>query len=200
MLPLVLATLTLVLTDVQRLPLDRRVLRTATAAALAGSGVELEWDSEAPGQSRPLRDEEARVILTSSHPSGQGNRRVLGAVLREGGPVRAIWIYVDDVRLVVQGTTPFRRLSLTHDVSVAVGRVLAHEVAHLLAPRHPHASEGLMAGEVNRKVLAGTLPLDSECLAAIRVSLSAPAASSPPLGPRSPITAPARRKPGTRAP
>ena len=52
MLALALASsLTLVLTDVQRLPLDRGAVETATEAALHGSGLELRWGAR--GMSPP---------------------------------------------------------------------------------------------------------------------------------------------------
>lgn len=170
--PLALATLTLVLTDVQRLPLDRSVLQAATEAALAGSGVEVAWDAQAPGESREARGDEARVILTSWHPARRRGERVLGAVFRERGPSRAVWIYVEDVRAVLQGGAVTPRASDVHELSAAVGRVLAHEVVHILAPQHPHASDGLMAGAVDRGVLGGKAPLDQACLEAIRFAVS----------------------------
>jgi hypothetical protein len=176
--PLAFATLTLVVTDVQRLPLDRSVLQAATETALAGSGAEVAWDAQAPGESRPLRGDEARVILMSSHPSRRRGDRVLGAVFRERGPSRAAWVYVEDVRVVLRGGTSAPRGPAIRELSVAVGRVLAHEVVHLLAPEHPHATAGLMAGAVDRRVLAGKAPLDRACLRAIRLAVSPPAAAA----------------------
>jgi hypothetical protein len=172
--PLALATLTLVITDVQKLPVDYGALRVATEAALRGSGVAVAWESEAPSGSRAQGDDEVRVILTSSYPRRRGGERVLGAVFRDPRPSRAVWIYVEDVRLVLQGggNAPMRAPAI-QELSVAVGRVLAHEVAHILAPEHPHASKGLMARAVARHVLGSEAPLDHECLAAIRVGLPA---------------------------
>jgi hypothetical protein len=58
---------------------------------------------------------------------------------------------------------------------VALGRVLAHELAHLLAPGRPHSEEGLMARAVDRAVLGRAAePLDAACLKAIRVAVAAP--------------------------
>jgi hypothetical protein len=179
MLALALASsLTLVLTDVQRLPLDRGEVETATETALRGSGLELRWDQAPAGAGRLLRPGDVRVILMASHPSKRdANERVLGAVFRERHEAQAIWIYVEDVRYVVEGTRRSSRAGAVRELSVAVGRVLAHEVAHILAPSHPHAEGGLMARAVGRDNLgADAAPLDADCLGAIRTALALPAA------------------------
>lgn len=179
MLALALTTLTLVLTDVQSLPLDTGVLRAATETALRGSGVTLAWDGAAAGESVDLRGGDARVILMGRHPLQRGKERVLGAV-RRGSESQAIWLYVEEVRAVLAaGGRQAAGAAATRELSVAVGRVLAHEVAHILAPGHPHSGEGLMARSVDRRTLtlmAG--PLDAACLAAIRLAL-APAPPAP---------------------
>lgn len=178
MLALALATLTLVLTDVQTLPLDEGALREATEAALAGSGVALDWDRASARTGRPAREGEARVILLGTHPTHRGTERVLGAVFHERQTSLAIWLYVEEVRQLLEGPARSGRAGATRDLSVAVGRVLAHEVAHVLAPGHPHSGAGLMARAVNRGTLSDAAePLDDACLAAIRVT-SSPAANA----------------------
>lgn len=171
MLALAIATLTLVLTDVQTLPIDEAALQEATQAALSGSGVALDWDRAAVRTGRPVREGEARVILVGKHPAPRGTERVLGAVFRERRASLAIWLYVDEVRYVLEGPARSSRASATRNLSVALGRVLAHEVAHILAPGHPHAEAGLMARAVTRAVLGdAAAPLDDACLSAIRVA------------------------------
>jgi hypothetical protein len=178
MLALALVTLTLVLTDVQQLPVDERVLRSATEAALSGSGVVLRWDRAQARTGLHARDDEARVILLGRHPTQRGPERVLGAVLREPSRSRAIWLYVGEVHQVLEaGGLRSTGAGAIRELSVAVGRVLAHEVAHVLAPGHPHSGQGLMARTVDRRTLsrAGE-PLDEACLSAIRTAM-APAGS-----------------------
>ncbi len=179
MLPLALTTLTLVLTDVQALPLDSRLLRGATESALAGSGVRLHWDAAPAGPGLKAAPERVCVILLDAHPRRTGSERVLGAVFRERGPTSAIWIYVGELRRLLESPRAGPRAPAVDDLSVAVGRVLAHEVAHLLAPEHPHAADGLMAQVVSRKTLGKDAPpLDDACIGAIRLAIAA--SSAPP--------------------
>lgn len=162
------AALTLVLTDVQRLPLARPTLERAVAAALADSDLELRWDTTPPGAGRPSSEGEVRVILLDTHPRS-GKELVLGAVLRERA--KALWVYVGDVHRVLKGTELGSSNPL--QLSIAVGRVIAHEIAHLVAPQQPHTGEGLMSRIVDRRVLLqADAPLDAECRAAIRSAVA----------------------------
>ncbi len=190
MLALALATLTLVLTDVQRLPLESRELMAAAEAALGGSGLSLHWDAAPAGDGLTPAPDQVRVILLDAHPRQAGSERVLGAVLRRRGASDAIWIYVGELRRLLESERYPTRALAKGELSVAVGRVLAHEVAHILAPEHPHAEAGLMARVVNRRSLGENAePLDDPCLAAIRLATSSP-------GPRGLDQAPARGRPG----
>ena len=66
MVALAAAALTLVLTDVQAIPLDRPTLEGAVSAALADSGLELRWDTTTPGAERRFSGGEARVNASRS--------------------------------------------------------------------------------------------------------------------------------------
>jgi len=170
MVALAAVALTLVLTDVQALPLDRPTLEGAVSAALADSGLELSWDATPPGAERRLDSGEARVILLDRHPR-RGKELVLGSVLRQQSRNVALWVYVGDVRRVLDGGAPGRSNRL--QLSIAVGRVIAHEVAHLVAPEQPHAGQGLMSRMVDRGVLLqAEAPLDADCRAAMRSALA----------------------------
>jgi hypothetical protein len=170
MVALAAAALTLVLTDVQAMSLDRPTLEGAVSAALADSGLELRWDTTAPGAERSFTGGEARVILLDRHPRS-GKELILGSVLREHSRTPALWAYVGDIRRVVDAGVAGRSNRL--QLSIAVGRVVAHEVAHLVAPLQPHAGEGLMSRMVDRSVLLqAEAPLDAECRAAIRSALA----------------------------
>ncbi len=180
------AALTLVLTDVQGLPLDRPTLERSVAAALADTGLAPRWDEVAPGAERPWSDGEVRVILLDSRPA-RGSELVLGSVLREPARTPALWVYVGGVKRVLDGAEPgaSNRLQL----SIAVGRIVAHEVAHLVAPQQPHAGEGLMGRKVDRRVLLqADAALDADCRAAIRSALSMGLGPALATGVRSTVT------------
>ena len=170
MVALAAAALTLVLTDVQTLPLSRPTLERAVAAALADSDLDLSWDAAPPRAGRPSSDGEVRVILLDAHPQ-RVRELVLGAVLRGRTNTDALWVYVGSIRRVLEGTEPGASNEL--QLSIAVGRVIAHEIAHLVAPRRPHAGEGLMSRSVDRHILLqAETPLDADCRAAIRSAVA----------------------------
>ncbi|HET7291324.1 MAG TPA: hypothetical protein VFM88_02770 [Vicinamibacteria bacterium] len=178
MVALAAAALTLVLTNLQGLPLSRPTLERAVAAALADTGLALRWDAAPPGTGRTHGAGEVRIILLDAHPR-RGRDLVLGSVLRERGRTHALWVYVGDVRRVLEGARPGSSNAL--QLSIAVGRVIAHEIAHLVAPRQPHAGDGLMGRRVDRRVLlAQEAPLDADSQSAIRSALAgAPGADRP---------------------
>lgn len=166
MAALAAAALTLVLTDVQALPLSRPTVERAVAAALAGSDLDLSWDAEPPGVGRLARAGEVRIILLNEHPR-RARELVLGAVLPDRTNTDALWVYVGGIRRVLED--PESGSSNRLQLSIAVGRVIAHEIAHLVAPRQPHAGEGLMSRMVDRRILLqAEAPLDANCRAAIR--------------------------------
>ncbi|HJS56910.1 MAG TPA: hypothetical protein VKA01_02295 [Vicinamibacteria bacterium] len=170
MVALAAAALTLVLTDVLAFRLDRPTLEGAVAAALVDSGLELRWDTTPPGAERRFDSSEVRVILLDRHPRS-GAELILGSVLRQHARTAALWVYVGDIRRVIDGGAPGRSNRL--QMSVAVGRVIAHEVAHLVAPEQPHAGQGLMSRMVTRAVLLqAEAPLDADCRAAMRSALA----------------------------
>jgi len=122
------------------------------------------------------------VVARQRQPRSLRSDHVMGLVLRDHVAPSPAWVFVDNVRATLGGGTTARQLGL------AVGRVVAHEVIHALAPGHPHASRGLMAPALDRLGLLGRRrPPDPECVRAVLaglVALSAvrPAASPEPAG------------------
>ena len=117
-----------------------------TAQVLAGLGVDTR--SRSAPASEPLRPGEIRVILVPGPPpQAGGGRVVLGAATRSG-PNPKMWVHGDGIARLIGAVSPFRAMTApVGDVirfDLAVGRVVAHEVVHLLAPELPHA-RGLMA-------------------------------------------------------
>jgi hypothetical protein len=64
------------------------------------------------------------------------------------------------------------KLRALNQLGQALGRVVAHEVVHLIAPGRPHAAEGLMCGSLTRLDLTRRhIQMDSESVEAIRARL-----------------------------
>jgi hypothetical protein len=118
------------------------------------------------------------VVALQRQPRGLRPDRVMGLVLRHHAAPSPAWVFVDNVRATLgRGTT-------ANDLGTAVGRVVAHEVIHALAPGHPHASRGLMAPTLDRGSLLGRRhPLELGCLRAVLAGLFALSAARPAPGP-----------------
>jgi hypothetical protein len=100
---------------------------------------------------------------------------VLGATRPRFPVARVVWVRVPNVRAAVgvSQSGPLILLSASDRlaVGVAIGRVVAHEVLHALAPSLPHGT-GLMSSRLNRRQLTGAaVPVDPEAALAFRAAL-----------------------------
>ncbi len=120
-------------------------------------GVEARVVRPVPGL--PIDEDEGvvvPVIARRRQPRGLSRDRIMGLVLRDHALPSPVWVFVDNVGSTLgrRGAAPDGR-----ELGVAVGRVVAHEVIHALAPGHPHSRTGLMAGMLGRAALLGPRPL-----------------------------------------
>lgn len=70
------------------------------------------------------------------------------------------------------GDQSSERLRALNQLGQALGRVVAHEVIHVISPGRPHAEEGLMCGSLTRlDLIRRHILLDSESAAAIHARL-----------------------------
>lgn len=101
-----------------------------------------------------------RIVLMPSDPSGAGwglKEDVMGAVLPSNGRARSVYIFykalVRGLKMKLrEGRIPdFRDRKL---LERALGRVVAHEMVHAVAPAVRHAERGLMGSGVTRSFLA----------------------------------------------
>jgi hypothetical protein len=134
------------------------VLRAAwsqTAAVLEqlGSGARIRSaapeDVQAPG--------DITVVLMPGRPGPQLRPTVLGAVRRATAP-RVLWIFPEVVAAALGLPAPADAASTPEEralFAVALGRVAAHELVHLVCPRRPHDRVGLMAERMTRAILRG---------------------------------------------
>jgi hypothetical protein len=124
------------------------------SAILGDAGVESTW---VLGDSTTVTTEnELKVVLMSGAANGARlPERVMGGT-RKGQQSRTTWIYLSNVlwALDLAGRTPSELTTLEkEEVARALGRVVAHEIVHAVAPDLPHSSRGLMSGKLGRNFL-----------------------------------------------
>ncbi len=134
-------------------PLTRASLRHELGELLAPASVALSWRRARPdAETEP---DELRIVLLPRVGVGP-DQGALGSTARVG-LVRTIWLYVPEVAttLGLEPDAVVTSLESQRLVGVALGRVVAHELVHALAPAVAHADAGLMrprlhAGELVR--------------------------------------------------
>jgi hypothetical protein len=143
--------------------------RRELGTALARAGVAVHMRSAVAGEAI-AEDEVVLVVVPGRAPVDGRGGPVLGSVPRDGQPPRTAWVHLPTV-LAVLGlpggggpTTPLEQ----RDMALAVGRVAAHELVHVLAPEAPHAATGLMSSRLGRAALtAPAARLDVRTLQAV---------------------------------
>jgi hypothetical protein len=87
-----------------------------------------------------------------------------------------VWAFVNNVkRAVGLDPEPGRDLAPCEHalLSRALGRVVAHEIVHAVAPDHPHDRRGLMKHSLSRGALLGArAPLGQDCARAVLAGLA----------------------------
>jgi hypothetical protein len=154
--------------------------RAEAETLLSRMGVTVSWRRGTPGEQ--MQRGEVWVILVGEGPGSRSDLVVMGATKR-GSVCPAIWVRVPNVRRalgVPRGPSLFglagfeRRL-----VSVAIGRVIAHEVVHAVAPSVLHGT-GLMAANLTRSQLrAPTIAVEADVALVVQASLRGSPAFAP---------------------
>lgn len=115
-------------------------------------GVDVAWRR---ADDRPVSGDELNVILLAADPAGRLHRRpTMGRVERTRHT--ALWIFAGRVRQTIgldRAAIMRATLQYQRDYPRALGRVVAHELVHAIAPREPHADRGLMQANLNGAVL-----------------------------------------------
>lgn len=113
-------------------------------ALLAGTGVRLRWRRAGP--TGETSADELRVVFLDAPGRGAHADRPILAASGPAAPAPTIWVYMPTVAaaLDLPGPTPLQSFLGRRALGVALGRVLAHELVHLLAPEVPHGT-GVMA-------------------------------------------------------
>ena len=128
----------------------------AEAAAVLdrlGARTEVRW--KAP--SDPDDPRELLVVVMPGEPGRLLKRTVMGAVQRDA-PTRTLWVFPRTIAAVLglpaeatDSRTPEERAVFAR----AFGRVVAHEVVHLVCPWRGHDASGLMAAHMSQAMLRG---------------------------------------------
>jgi hypothetical protein len=83
-----------------------------------------------------------------------------------------VWVFVDNVRETLGLSPTDERPASARRLGIALGRVVAHEVVHTLAPRFPHTRRGLMREALGNLDLTGPArPSHDECRDVVRAAL-----------------------------
>lgn len=121
------------------------------------------------------RAEEVRIILLDRSAAREPGVPVLGATPQSFGVAPFVWVHLPGVRSAIglRDGRAAARLDLpdARALGIAVGRVIAHEVVHALAPSVSHGT-GLMSASLGRRQLtAPGLPIDAEVGLAMQAAL-----------------------------
>jgi len=140
---------------------------------LSAMGLDVRWR---PGRSDEVaQEDEIRVILLDRAAVNAQGAPVLGSTPRKPGELPYLWVHVPSVRASLGATEHDGSLSEfagRRRVAIAIGRVIAHEVVHVLAPAIPHG-RGLMASRLtSRDLTSGATPVDPEVALAVRTALT----------------------------
>lgn len=166
------ADLALVFYDPQgSLPRGFEGFAAEVQAIFRSLGVEASWRVGGTYGGSPIP--EVPVILLARDPvKGRSGARVMGLVLRDQAPQRAVWLFMDAVRSSL-GYRPGEDGGDVGSVARALARVAAHEIVHAVAPDEPHAAEGLMRHSLDKRFLLGRgATLDARCAVSFRARLS----------------------------
>jgi hypothetical protein len=146
----------LALVDLYGLPPDGAARAAAEVAAVLdrlGARTEVRW-REASGPDDP-RD--LVVVVMPGDPGRRLKRTVMGAVQRDA-PTRVLWVFPMTIARVL-GLSPEAGASRTPEERAvferAFGRVVVHEVVHIVCPWRAHDASGLMAAHVSQATLRG---------------------------------------------
>jgi len=159
--------------------------RAEAEALLSGMGVAVSWRRGSAGEL--MQKNEVWVILVGEGPGAASDTLVLGSTRKSGSVAPAVWVRVPNVRRAVgvpRGPSLFGLFPIERRlVAVALGRVIAHEVVHAVAPSVPHGTGLTSANLTRRQLRAPTIPVEPEVAFAVQAALRgspvfAPAASS----------------------
>jgi hypothetical protein len=155
-------------------PLSFQLMTLELDALLAEAGVGLQWRRARPNGETSA--EEIRVVFLDASGRGAHAERPVLAASGPAGPAPTIWVYTPTVHAALARPGPAaaaQPFPAQRDLGIALGRVLAHELVHLLAPEVPHGT-GVMAPCFHLTELgSGRMAYDSGCVRALATAADA---------------------------
>lgn len=154
------------------------------ASVLGAMGASVACHASAAGEI--ARDGDVRVILLERTAERGRGVPVLGATPPRFAVAPFVWVHVTSVRSLM-GLRPRGPASLlspaeSRDLARALGRVVAHELVHALAPDVPHG-RGLMSASLSRRELgAATIAVDPDVRFAVQAALRGEVPARPGAG------------------
>jgi len=125
---------------------------------------------------------EVRVILLDRTADSSG-KPVLGATPPRFDVAPFVWVHVPSVRAAIglepRGSAFTMPPPASRALAIALGRVVAHELVHALAPSVPHGTGLMSASLTYRQLTAPSIPVETEVGLAVQAALR-----GDPLGPR----------------
>ena len=178
-------TIDLLLTD--RIELSHRTSQAVmreVERVLSGLGAAVRWQRSKAVEVDAFQPRSIEIVLSARRPEDAGqNRRTMGIAFPAHGPGLAsgglaiVFPYkiAEVVTPIRQRTGPMVAVPRGRYFSQALGRVIAHEVIHIVLPEHPHSTGGLMNATQNRRAFAAHEPvIDKGCARAFQAALLQP--------------------------
>ncbi len=175
-------TLTLIWYDTYRLlPYSFETMTEEVVRIFNDLGVAIRWEK---GRMDGSDEESARdplklnVMLHPNSASGWGLKGdVMGVATHREGMKGSVYVFFPEVVRALGLDRHADSLDgprAMHELARALGRVVAHEVVHLLVPDRPHTSKGLMKRRLCRRfLLQRTVYMDQESARMVREELLA---------------------------
>lgn len=156
--------------------------RAEAERLLRAMGLRVSWRRGKPREE--ARAGEVRVILLDRAAARDRRTPVLGATPPRPEEAPLVWVHVPGVRAVIG--LPHRAAmvvlppSSARALAFALGRVVAHETVHAVAPWVRHGA-GLMSATLTRRQLTGaTIPVDLDVSLAVQAALRGDPANAHP--------------------
>ncbi len=168
------------------------VARDEARSLFRKMGVTVSW--RRGDASELARPGEVRVILLDRAADSSG-KAILGATPPRFEVAPFVWVHVPSVRAAIgldlRGQAFTMSPPASRALAIAIGRVVAHELVHALAPSVPHGT-GLMSAMLTRRQLtAPSIPFDTEVGLALQAALrESPSGPRPDTGVLAAATAP----------